>query len=124
MKYCSAINRAGERCRGMAVDGGDLCYHHNPKYESARNAAAKKGGKKGGRGRPLVETNHLRLQLQELYEAIKEGTIKPGVGSVLVQVTNTQLRVIDTEMKIREMTEMEERLAQLEEHYERSEARA
>jgi hypothetical protein len=111
---CSSITRSGERCKGVAIDGSSLCYSHHPDYAEDRRRAARKGGQRGGRGRPQVEVAELRAQLSDLYSSVLTDMVEPKVGAVLAQITNAQIRLTEVELKVREAGELEERLARLE----------
>ncbi len=114
MAKCSGITRSGERCKGVAIDGSGLCYSHSPDYADARRRSASKGGKRGGRGRPLVELRNLEGKLDVLAEDVLAGRVDKGVGAVVSQIHNTQIRVISVALKARESEELEERLAEIE----------
>ena len=114
MAKCGAITRSGERCRGIAIDGSGLCYAHHPDHADARQRAARAGGKRGGRGRPLVEVAGMKAQLSDLYSSVLSGTLEPKIGSVLAQIANVRIRLVETELKVREQQELVERIEELE----------
>src|SRR5215217_5478081 len=97
MAGCSAITRNGERCKGMPIDGSDLCYVHNPATREQRARDGRKGGKKGGRGRPLAELRDLKGELREIREAVRTGRLEPGRATVMVQSTNAEIRCLNAE---------------------------
>ena len=113
MAKCSGITRSGERCKGVAIDGSGLCYSHSPEYEEDRRRAASKGGKRGGRGRPVVEVAELKGQLSDLYGAVLDGTTEPKVGAVAAQIANVRARLVDTELKVKEVEELEAKLEEM-----------
>jgi hypothetical protein len=88
---CTAITRTGGRCRGIAIDGSDYCYAHDPDRAEERRRNAHKGGKRGGRGRPSPATGELvRLQerFEELASKVLSGEVERGAGAVAAQLLN------------------------------------
>ena len=114
MGSCSGITEAGGRCRAIAISGSDYCHSHHPDRADARRRAARKGGKRGGRGRPSTEVSELKGQLADLYAAVLDGTTEPKVGAVAAQIANVRARLVETELRVREAEELEERISQLE----------
>ena len=114
MARCSAITRSGERCKGVAIDATGLCYAHSPDHEEDRRRAASKGGKRGGRGRPVVDIVNLKDQLSDLYDSVLSGETEPKVGAVAAQIANARARLVETELKVKEQQELTERLEELE----------
>lgn len=43
-RQCKALTRAGGRCSGWAIGGGDFCFTHSPQASEARQVARLKGG--------------------------------------------------------------------------------
>jgi hypothetical protein len=111
---CSAIAASGERCKGVAIDGSGLCYAHHPDHAGARRRAARKGGKRGGRGRPVAELGELKRRFEELAEDVLAGTVDRGDAAVVGQLLNGAVRAVSVGLKAREQQELEERLEQLE----------
>ena len=115
MAKCTAITRGGERCKGIAIDSSGYCYAHHPDHEQDRLKAARKGGKRGGRGRPQAELAAIKQRLSGLADDVLEGRQDKGVAAVASQVLNVYLRAVSVELKVREQTELIERLESLEE---------
>jgi hypothetical protein len=111
---CTAITRGGTRCKGVAIDGSGYCYAHSPDHAAERRQAARKGGKRGGRGRPVAELGALRVENAEIRERLLEGKLKPGVAAVAVQSLNMDVRAVSAALKAREQEELEARLEELE----------
>jgi hypothetical protein len=114
MGKCTAITRGGGRCRGVAIDGAGLCYSHHPDHEQDRRRSASKGGKRGGRGRPQVEVNAVKTQLQDLVDGVLAGRVERADAAVVGQLLNTFIRAVGAELKVREQLEVVERLEVLE----------
>ena len=115
MATCTGITRSGERCRGVAIDGSGLCYAHHPDHAEDRRRAARKGGHRGGRGRPRTELGDIKQRLSDLADEVLEGRQDKGVAAVASQVLNVYLRAVSVELKVREALELTERLEALEE---------
>ena len=114
MARCSAITQSGKRCKGVAIDATGLCYAHSPDHEEDRRRAASKGGKRGGRGRPVVDIANLKDQLSDLYDSVLSGETEPKVGAVAAQIANARARLVETELKVKELQELTRRLDELE----------
>ena len=115
MAKCTAITRGGTRCKGTAIDVSGYCYVHHPKHADARRRAAHKGGKRGGRGRPVSELGNLRNENADIRRRLLEGELAPNVAAVAVQSINTDIRAVGAALKAREQEELVERLETLEE---------
>jgi len=111
---CSAIARSGERCKGVAIDGSGLCYGHHPDHAGARRRAARKGGKRGGRGRPVAEISELKQRFEELAEDVLDGKVDRADAAIVGQLWNYAVRSVAVGLKAREQQELEARLEQLE----------
>ena len=114
MATCSAIARSGERCKGVAIDGSGLCYAHHPDHVESRRRAARRGGKRGGRGRPVAEISELKRRFEELAEDVLDGKVDRGDAAVVGQLLNYAVRAVAVGLKAQEQQELEERLEQLE----------
>ena len=90
------------------------CINHHPDQAEARHRRASKGGKRGGRGRPQVEVNNLKERLMRLADDTLSGETDKGVAAVASQVFNVYLRAISVELKVKEVTELGERICALE----------
>jgi hypothetical protein len=119
MTRCAAIKANGDRCKVEAIPDAEWCWSHHPDYAEQRRRRASKGGKRGGRGRPLAELTNIKARLSELAEHVLGGEVDKGVASVASQVLNVYLRAVSVELKVRELTELEERLEELEASLER-----
>ena len=116
MNKCTAITRGGTRCQGVAIDGSGLCYSHHPDKAEARRRRASKGGRRGGRGRPVAELASLRDENADIRRRLLDGELLPGVAAVAVQSINTDIRAVGAVLKAKEQEELEQRLEELEQH--------
>ena len=114
MSRCVATKPNGERCKIEAISDAEWCWSHHQDYEQARRRRASKAGKRGGRGRPQAELANIKERLSELATDVLEGRQDKGVAAVASQVLNVYLRAVSVELKVREQTELIERLEALE----------
>ena len=49
MATCSAITKAGARCKASAMEGYQWCFNHHPELAKERSANARRGGRSGVR---------------------------------------------------------------------------
>ena len=114
MSVCSGIRADGGRCKAQAMRNSEWCINHHPDYEQTRRRRASKGGKRGGRGRPIAELASLRDENADIRRRLLEGELPPNVAAVAVQSINTDIRAVGAAMKAREQEEILERIAALE----------
>src|SRR5215204_149995 len=118
MAACAGIRADGSRCRAQAITKSEWCFNHHPNYEGARRKRASKGGKRGGRGRPVVELRAIEDKLEDLANNVLGGSVEPGLAAVLVQIRNAQIRAISMGLKAKEQEELEARISELEQQQE------
>ncbi len=114
MGKCTAITRGGGRCKGVAINDSGLCYSHHPDHVQDRRQAARKGGKRGGRGRPSAELARLQRRFEELADKVLAGEVERGVGAVAGQLLNGARACVRDGLSAREQEELVERLEELE----------
>ncbi len=114
MSICSGITGAGARCKGIAIDGSNYCYAHDPAHADARRRSARKGGKRGGRGRPVVELSDIKHRLEDLAEDVLAGRKDRQDAAVAGQLYNYAIRAVSVGLKAKEVEEIEGRLEELE----------
>jgi hypothetical protein len=115
LSRCSFIKPGGERCGARAMGGYPTCYGHRSDLADERRRNTSKGGKAGGQGRPASELAGVKAQLQEMADKVLSGTLDRGDAAVAGQLLNIKLRALETERKWKETSELEERIAALEE---------
>ena len=115
MSRCTAIKASGDRCKGRAIGGSEWCWNHDPNHADERRRHGSKGGKRGGRGRPIAELGALRDENADIRRRLLEGELLPNVAAVAVQSINTDIRAVGAALKAREQEELTERLEALEE---------
>jgi hypothetical protein len=111
---CAGITRSGAACRGIPIDGSQWCYVHHPDHADERRRHGSKGGKRGGRGRPIAELGALRDENADIRQRFLEGKLLPNVAAVAVQSINTDIRAVGATLKAREQEELAERVEELE----------
>lgn len=112
---CQGITSGGERCK-LEATHGSYCWSHAPETAEQRRRRGSRGGRAGGNGRAGVsEAAQIRKELKELTSNVQSGSVDRRDAAVLVQIANARTRLVETEMKVREHTELTERIAQLEE---------
>jgi hypothetical protein len=114
MALCAGIKADGGRCGAQAMRNSQWCFSHHPDYEQERRRRGSKGGKRGGRGRPVAELGALRVENGEIRNRLLEGELLPGVAAVAIQSINTDIRAVSAALKAREQEELESRLEELE----------
>ena len=115
MAICSGIKADGGRCKAQAIRGSAYCVGHDPNQVEARRRRASKGGRRGGRGRPVAELGALRDENRKIRHRLLDGELMPGVASVAIQSLNVDIRAVATTLKAKEQEELIERLESLEE---------
>lgn len=119
MSSCTAITQGGGRCKGIAIDSSGLCHAHHPDRAEQRSRAARKGGQRGGRGRPGADLADLKRDVRKVIDDVLSGEVPQGPGAVALQGYNTLLRATKVELDIREQQDILERMEELESMLER-----
>jgi hypothetical protein len=114
MALCSGIRADGGRCNAQAIRDSAYCVGHDPEQAQARRRRASKGGRRGGRGRPVAELASLRDQNADIRHRLLEGELLPNVAAVAIQSINCDIRAVATTLKAKEQEELIERLESLE----------
>src|SRR5918994_6454606 len=114
MALCSGIKADGGRCKAQAIRGSAYCVGHDPEQAEARRQRASKGGRRGGRGRPVAELASLRDENARVRHRLLEGELLPNVAAVAIQSLNCDIRAVATTLKAKEQEELIERLESLE----------
>jgi hypothetical protein len=115
MARCSGIRADGGRCGAQAIRSSEYCVNHHPDYEDARRRRNSKGGKRGGRGRPVSELARLGARFEELADKVLSGEVERGVGAVAGQLLNGTRACVRDGLAAREQEELVARLESLEE---------
>jgi hypothetical protein len=111
---CSYLKPDGTRCKAQPMRGEQWCYVHHPDLADRRAAASRKGGHRGGRGRPLAELADVKKRLRELADDVMAGHAARADAAVAGQLLGAYIRAVSVELKAREQLELIERLEALE----------
>ncbi len=114
MPACAFIKASGDRCRAQAMRDSQWCYVHNPDLAEARARSNRKGGKRGGRGRPVAELSELKRRFEGLAEDVLRGRLDRADAAVAGQLLNYAVRAVAVGLKAKEVEELEGRLEELE----------
>jgi hypothetical protein len=115
MNRCLGTKRDNSPCTVTVEPPKTYCWWHDPANAETRKQAASRGGRRGGRGRPIVELGTLRDENADIRRRLLEGELLPNVAAVAVQSINTDIRAVGAALKAREQEELVERLEGLEE---------
>lgn len=115
MALCSGIRADGGRCKAQAIGDSEWCFNHHPDYEEARRRRASRGGKRGGRGRPVSELARLQSRFEALADKVLSGEVDRAVGAVAGQLLNGARACVRDALAAREQEELVARLEALEE---------
>ena len=111
MVRCAGSKRDGRPCAATVELPKTYCWWHDPAHARERQRNASRAGK----SRPSKEVLGIKGQLQEMVDGVLAGTLERADAAVAGQLLNVKLRALETERKWRELTELEERIARLEE---------
>jgi hypothetical protein len=114
MPLCIGIKADGTRCKAQAIRASAYCVGHDPEQAEARRQRASKGGKRGGRGRPVGELTALRDENADIRRKLLEGELQPSVAAVAIQSINADARLVATTLRAREQEELVQRIEELE----------
>src|SRR5215211_5396146 len=106
MNRCLGTKRDNSPCTVSVEPPQIYCWWHDPANADARRRAASKGGKRGGRGRPIAELVSLRDENADIRRRLLEGELLPNVAAVAVQSINTDIRAVGVVLKAREQEEL------------------
>ncbi len=107
---CTATKRDGSPCTLPSYGSSDLCWAHSPQTAERR----RRGQSRGGRSKRTKELVSIKQRLSDLADDVLEGRTEKGTGAVVSQILNVYLRAIATELKVKEVEELERRLEELE----------
>ncbi len=111
---CSAIAKSGSRCRRPALAGKQHCLMHDPESAELRLEASRKGGHARSNAAraakalpPAMTSDDLLVTLSEAIRKVDRGELEPGPANAISSLARAM-------NSIRETTEIERRLAELE----------
>ena len=101
MQKCRATKRDGSPCTLPAQRESGLCWAHDPKTTEAR----RKGQSRGGKSKPLADLSTLKAKLIQLGDDVLDGKASRGDAAVAATCYGTAVKVIEAEVKVRELQE-------------------
>ncbi len=107
MARCSALKRDGSRYTLQAQEHNDVCWAHDPKNSEQRRRRAAKGGRSKA-GKTIRALHEL---LEDLTRRVIDGELETPRGAVANQLIGTRIRLLEYERRLKELEEIEERLA-------------
>jgi hypothetical protein len=111
---CAGITQAGTACKGIPIEGSDYCYAHDPAHTDERRRHGSRGGKRGGRGRPVSELARLQARFEDLAGKVLSGEVERARAAVACQLLNGARACVRDALTAREQEELVERLEALE----------
>ena len=114
MNRCLGTKRDNSPCTVTVEPPQNYCWWHDPANAEQRRLAASKGGKRAGRGRPVLELARLQRRFEELADKVLSGEVERGVGAVAGQLLNGARSCVRDALTAREQEELVERMEALE----------
>jgi hypothetical protein len=110
MRKCGAIKANGERCGRIVGASQVYCYAHDPSNADKR----KRDAAKAGRSTPNVELKEIKASIKDLTERVLSGEVETGPATIVNQLMNTHLRIIELERRWKETGGLDGRMEALE----------
>src|SRR5215208_3791321 len=114
MPRCGFVKDDGGPCERIVKASQRYCYSHDPGRVGERKRNAARGGKRGGRGRPVTELARLGTRFEELADMVLRGEVDRADGAVAGQHLHGARACVRDGLKAREQEELEGRLEELE----------
>jgi hypothetical protein len=110
MPRCGFVKDDGRPCERIVKASQEYCYSHDPTRQDERRRNAARGGKAKASG----EVGRVKARLQALADMVEEGQMDRANAAVCGQLWNIYLSAVRTELKVREVGELEQRLEEVE----------
>ncbi len=107
---CAGTKRDGSPCTATVEAPKRFCWWHDAANADQRRRAASKAGK----AKPSRELGSVKARLLDIADDVLAERTDKGVAAVASQVLNVYLRCLSLEMKLKEVVELEDRIAALE----------
>ncbi len=117
MAQCQFSKRGGDRCEGKVKGTNGGCWNHDPDFELDRRRNARRGGTRGGRGRPnpgTADLHRLQSRFEALADKVLAGTVDRADAAVAIQAWNGARACVAASVQVRELEDVERRLDALE----------
>ncbi len=116
MTKCAGVKAKGGRCTTPPLRGEEWCYGHHPGYADKRRRNAARSHKTRSAS---PEIARIKDKLATLADEVMGGGVDRGDAATASQIYNVYLRAIGMELKIKEVDELEQRIEELSEAFER-----
>jgi hypothetical protein len=110
MPRCEGIKRDGGRCTASVPPGVQWCFNHDPDRAAERQRNASRAGKSSG----SREVRDLKRRISEVVDDVLEGSVDRGRAAVAIQGLNALRSALELERRVKEVDELEARLAEIE----------
>jgi hypothetical protein len=114
MNRCPGNKRDGSRCTVTVEPPQTYCWWHDPANAEERRRAASRGGKRGGRSRPVLDLARLQSRFENLANKVLSGEVERAKAAVAGQLLNGARACVRDALAAREQVELIERLETLE----------
>jgi hypothetical protein len=111
---CRAIAKSGSRCKNPVLAGKQHCLFHDPDAGELRLLGSRTGGRNRGNKARAAKVLPPAFTSQELLAVLSDGIRKVADDHLEPGVLNAMANAARAMTSIREMTEVEARLAELE----------
>jgi hypothetical protein len=113
---CSETRSNGHRCQAMAMHGSRYCFFHDPAKRKEWKAAQRQGGQTNGPAVLPADAADVTLHsgkdvaafLAETINQVRKGRIAPKIASTVGYLSSLLMKALET-------SDLEERLAMVEE---------
>jgi hypothetical protein len=117
---CQGVTPEGSRCQAAALRNSDFCFFHDPSKDAERREARAAGGRQNRMKTLNTAASDVQIKdcgdvvelLSETINQVRKGLIDPRVANSVGYLANIAVRVV-------EQSELEDRIAKLEELLER-----
>ena len=110
MPSCQGIKRDGGRCTASVPPGVQWCFNHDPDRAAERERNASRAGRSSG-GRAVRD---LKRRISTVVNDVLEGSLDRSRAAVAIQGLNALRGALELERRVKEVDELEERLAEIE----------
>jgi hypothetical protein len=111
---CRAIAKSGSRCKNPVLVGKQHCLFHDPDAGELRLLGSRTGGRNRGNKARAAKVLPPAFTSQELLAVLSDGIRKVANDQLEPGVLNAMANAARAMTSIREMTEVEARLTELE----------
>ncbi len=110
MPRCSGFKPDGCPCERIVGASQRYCFSHDPDRADERRRSASRAAK--SKQNPLLRELHGLLE--NLTTRVVEGNLETPRGAVANQLIMTRIKLIELERRVKEIDQLEKRLAEME----------